>query len=85
MDTVKGFIEHIIFRNAENGYTVLNLVDGEDEITCIGIFQTADQGETIEAQGEYITHAVYGEQFKIERYKIVPPDDAAGIERYPGR
>lgn len=84
MDTVKGFIEHIIFRNAENGYTVLNLVDGEDEITCVGIFQTADQGETIEAQGEYITHAVYGKQFKIERYKIVPPDDAAGIERYLG-
>ena len=84
MDTVKGFIEHIIFRNAKNGYTVLNLVDGEDEITCVGIFQTADQGETIEAQGEYITHAVYGEQFKIERYKIVPPDDAAGIERYLG-
>ena len=84
MDTVKGFIEHIIFRNVENGYTVLNLVDGEDEITCVGIFQTADQGETIEAQGEYITHAVYGEQFKIERYKIVPPDDAAGIERYLG-
>lgn len=84
MDTVKGFIEHVIFRNAENGYTVLNLVDGEDEITCVGIFQTADQGETIEAQGEYITHAVYGEQFKIERYKIVPPDDAAGIERYLG-
>ena len=84
MDTVKGFIEHIIFRNAENGYTVLNLVDGKEEITCVGIFQTADQGETIEAQGEYITHAVYGEQFKIERYKIVPPDDAAGIERYLG-
>ncbi len=84
MDTVKGFIEHIIFRNAENGYTVLNLVDGEEEITCVGIFQTADQGETIEAQGEYITHAVYGEQFKIEHYKIVPPDDAAGIERYLG-
>ena len=84
MDTVKGFIEHIIFRNVENGYTVLNLVDGEDEITCVGIFQTADQGETIEAQGEYITHTVYGEQFKIDRYKIVPPDDAAGIERYLG-
>ncbi len=84
MDTVKGFIEHIIFRNAENGYTVLNLVDGKEEITCVGIFQTADQGETIEAQGEYITHTVYGEQFKIERYKIVPPDDAAGIERYLG-
>lgn len=84
MDTVKGFIEHIIFRNAENGYTVLNLVSGEDEITCVGFFNTSDQGETIEAEGNYITHTVYGEQFKIERYRIVPPDDAASIERYLG-
>lgn len=77
-------MEHIIFRNAENGYTVLNLQNGEDEITCVGVFQTADQGEMIEAEGSYITHAVYGEQFKVERYRIVPPDDAASIERYLG-
>ncbi len=84
MDTVKGFIEHIIYRNADNGYTVLNLLCGEDEITCVGFFKTSDQGETIEAEGAYTTHPVYGEQFKIERYKIVPPDDAASIERYLG-
>lgn len=84
METIKGFIEHIIFRNTENGYTVLNLISGEDEITCVGFFQTADQGEVIEAEGNYITHAVYGEQFKIERYKIVQPDDVVSIERYLG-
>ena len=84
METVKGFIEHIIYRNADNGYTVLNLISGEEEITCVGFFKTMDQGETIEAEGGYTTHPVYGEQFKIERYKIVPPDDAVSIERYLG-
>ena len=43
-----------------------------------------DQGETIEAEGNFTTHNVYGEQFKIEHYKIVPPDDVVSIERYLG-
>lgn len=84
METIKGFIEHIIYRNTDNGYTVLNLVSGEDEITCVGFFKTMDQGETIEAEGDYTSHPVYGEQFKIERYRIVPPEDVVSIERYLG-
>lgn len=84
METIKGFIEHIIYRNQDNGYTVLNLISDGEEITCVGFFKTMDQGETIEAQGEYITHQVYGRQFKIERYKILPPDDVVSIERYLG-
>ena len=84
METIKGFIEHIIYRNADNGYTVLNLVNDEDEITCVGFFKTMDQGEIIEAEGNYTSHPVYGEQFKIERYQIVPPEDAVSIERYLG-
>lgn len=84
METIKGYIEHIIYRNADNGYTVLNLVSGEDEITCVGFFKTMDQGETIEAEGNYTAHPVYGEQFKIERYQIVPPEDVVSIERYLG-
>ena len=84
METIRGFIEHIIFRNDANGYTVLNLVSGQDEITCVGFFKTMDQGETIEAEGSYTSHPVYGEQFKIERYQIVEPNDAESIERYLG-
>lgn len=84
MEMIKGFIEHIIYRNADNGYTVLNLISEEDEITCVGFFKTMDQGETIEAEGSYITHPMYGEQFKIERYHIVPPEDVVSIERYLG-
>ena len=38
VESLAGYVEHIIYRNADNGYTVLNLVSGEDEITCVGIF-----------------------------------------------
>lgn len=83
METVKGFIDHIIYRNKDNGYTVLNLLTQEDdELTCVGFFKTMDQGETIEAQGEYTQHQVYGKQFKIEQYKILPPSDEVSMERY---
>ncbi len=84
MEKIKGYIEHIIYRNADNGYTVLNLVSGDEEITCIGFFKTMDQGEMIEAEGNYLAHPVYGEQFKIEQYTILSPDDEASIERYLG-
>lgn len=82
METIKGFIDHIIYRNKDNGYTVLNLLTQDDACTCVGFFKTMDQGETIEAQGEYIQHQVYGKQFKIESYKILPPNDAVSVERY---
>ncbi len=84
METVKGYIEHIIYRNTQNGYTVFQLISDGEEITCVGILKTSEQGETIEAQGEYTAHPLYGEQFKIESYRIVEPDDAVSMERYLG-
>ncbi|MBD5454731.1 MAG: ATP-dependent RecD-like DNA helicase [Lachnospiraceae bacterium] len=83
-ETIKGYIEHIIYRNTDNGYTVLNLVSEEKEVTCVGMFRTIDQGETIEAEGNYTAHPVYGEQFKIERYQVSTPEDALSMERYLG-
>lgn len=84
MEKIKGYIDHIIYRNADNGYTVLNLISGEEEITCVGIFRAIDQGENIEAEGSYTAHPVYGEQFRVEHYQITAPDDALSMERYLG-
>ena len=84
MEKIKGYIEHIIYRNSDNGYTVLNLCHEEGEITCVGTFKVIDQGETIEAEGAYTAHPVYGEQFKVEQYRIVEPDDVVSMERYLG-
>ncbi len=84
MDTVKGYIEHIVYRNDENGYTVLNLISGTKELTCVGMFRYADEGENVELTGEYITHPVYGEQFSMKSYEIKEPEDIESIERYLG-
>lgn len=84
METRKGFVEHIIYKNSENGYGVINLVSDDDEITCTGIFTHLDEGECIEAQGNYVEHTTYGIQFKVEQYKIVPPEDSVDVERYLG-
>lgn len=84
MESLAGYVEHIIYRNADNGYTVLNLVSGEDEITCVGIFSAIAEGENIEAQGEYTEHPTYGQQFKVAGFEEKAPEDEEAIERYLG-
>lgn len=84
MEKLTGYVEHIIFRNADNGYTVLNLVSGDEEITCVGIFSTIAEGENIEATGDYTDHPTYGTQFKVESFEEKAPEDEEAIERYLG-
>ncbi len=84
MDTVSGYVEHIIFQNNENGYTVMNLMVDSQEITCVGMCKGLTQGESITAQGEYVAHPVYGSQFKINTFQTVIPTDSVGMERYLG-
>ena len=84
VESLAGYVEHIIYRNADNGYTVLNLVSGEDEITCVGVFSAIAEGENIEAQGEYTEHPTYGQQFKVASFEEKAPEDEEAIERYLG-
>lgn len=84
MEKISGYVEHVIFSNQENGYTVMNLVAEGDEITCVGMCKGLTQGENIRAEGEYIEHPVYGKQFKISVWQTVAPTDSAGMERYLG-
>ena len=84
MEKLKGFVEHVIFKNAENGYGVINLKVEDMEITCTGIFTNLDEGESIEAEGAYVDHAVYGKQFKVERFAVIAPEDRVAVERYLG-
>lgn len=81
-ELVTGYIDHIIYRNEENGYTVLALQTEDEELTCVGTFQYISQGETIEARGKYTEHHTYGKQFQIEAFETKIPEDAAAMERY---
>lgn len=69
-DTIEGYVDHIIFRNEDNGYTVLNLIVKGSEVTCVGTFEYVGEGELLELHGFYVEHATYGQQFKMESYEI---------------
>ena len=85
-ETVTGYIDHIIFRNEENGYTVMVLKETkeEEELTCVGSFPSVTQGASIEASGVYTHHPVYGKQFQLSSFVEKMPEDTEAMERYLG-
>jgi len=82
--TVEGFVDRIVFRNDENGYTIFTIIQNETEITCVGYITFINEGEFIQATGAFTEHPVYGEQFLMESYEIKEPEDAYSIELYLG-
>jgi len=79
---VEGYVERIIFRNDENGYTVLSLHVDQEEVTCVGSFPFISEGELIHAMGSYTDHPIYGQQFLIESYDMKEPEDLFSVEKY---
>ena len=84
MDVITGYVDHIVYHNADNGYTVLNLMNAEMEVTCVGTFSTISEGENIEVTGEYVEHPTYGRQFRVEHFEEKEPTDELSMERYLG-
>ncbi len=81
---LEGYVEHIVYRNEENGYSVLSLVSEGQEITVVGSFHYVSEGELLELTGDYIEHSLYGEQFQAESFEVKAPRDVTAIERYLG-
>ncbi|MDU6469380.1 MAG: ATP-dependent RecD-like DNA helicase [[Ruminococcus] lactaris] len=84
MEKVTGYVEHIVFRNEENGYTVFHLENEDGEVTCVGNLNFITEGEMLELEGEYVNHSVYGNQLKVSAYCVKEPEDLVSIERYLG-
>lgn len=84
METIKGYVEHIVYRNEDNGYTVFNLNNDDGELTCVGKFHFIEEGELLELTGEYTMHKLYGTQLQVESSKVCAPEDLVSIERYLG-
>ena len=84
VETVTGYVEHIVFRNEENGYTVFRLENDGGEVTCVGNFNFISEGEMLELTGEYVNHNVYGTQLKVSSHTVKEPEDLVSIERYLG-
>lgn len=84
MEQISGYVDHIIYQNSDNGYTVLELVAGGTMTTCVGMLYGLSDGMNVELEGEYTEHPSYGRQFKAARFTEKEPEDEAAIERYLG-
>ena len=82
MSSIKAYIENIIYYNEDNYYAVLEASAGSSLITLVGHFPYISAGESIEAEGEYTSHPVYGEQFSVSSFQVTAPEGADAIERY---
>ena len=78
----EGIIKSIIYRNEENGYTVLSLETSDSHITCTGIMPFFNENDQIIVDGELIYHDKYGEQINVESAKIKKPSGKKAIISY---
>lgn len=85
MEKLEGYVEKIVFRNADNGYTVFSLAtEDSDSQTCVGSFPFINEGEYLILEGTYTNHSLYGDQFQVSSSKSSTPGDANAMERYLG-
>lgn len=75
-------VEHIVYRNEENGYTVIEAdVDGS-EITAVGTMPEVCEGEHLHLLGSLTSHPSFGEQFKVQAFESIMPTSTLGILKY---
>ena len=86
VEQLEGYVEKILYRNTDNGYTVLELShkveELDNEMTCVGIFPIISEGEYIHVSGEYTQHAIYGLQLKVSSFSAATPKSADSIQKY---
>lgn len=83
MERFKGYVNKIVYRNEDNGYTVFELnIDRDDDLTCVGSVPYITEGEFVEVTGSYSEHAVYGQQLKLDTCEDIPPENEKSVERY---
>lgn len=83
-DTLTGYVERVSFHNEENGFTILQLKCPKmaDCITVVGTIPSVKQGETLNCEGFWKQHPVYGRQFEISSCQVAAPSDLIGIKKY---
>lgn len=83
-ETINGFVEKVVYRNTENGYTVVNISVEGDDVVCTGYFSDITEGDQIIAEGSFVEHKQYGIQFTVTSYEIKEPETSVAMEKYLG-
>ena len=84
MEERRGYVSHIVYRNVENGYTVFELENPDEDVeeTCVGNVPFLNEGEYVCVRGELVTHPIYQEQLKVMSCEVQEPDDELAMLRY---
>ncbi|MEA4897077.1 MAG: ATP-dependent RecD-like DNA helicase [Christensenellaceae bacterium] len=82
MEQIEGVVEDVVFRNDQNGWTVLSVKAGRETVPCVGVLPPLHAGERLKLTGEWAEHRDYGRQLKVTSFESVRPTTARGIERY---
>lgn len=84
MEQIIGIVEDIIYRNEENGYTIIAVSTDDGDKTCVGTMFKVAVGEELSMTGNYTTHSLYGKQFNVEQFQSTIPQEKNAFERYLG-
>lgn len=79
---IRATVEDIVFRNEDNGYTVVNISYNNEYLTAVGRFPVVSEGEYVELSGNFIQNVKYGEQFSCDKVTILRQNSKEGIVRY---
>ena len=83
LSEIEGTVEHIVFQNEENGYTVCELALSDDDlVTAVGQMPFLTVGESIKGLGQWTNHPSFGRQFKVEYFEKQLPANENAIRKY---
>jgi exodeoxyribonuclease V alpha subunit len=79
---LEGMVASIVFRNDENGYSIVRFDSEGERITLVGFMPLVREGENLKVKGEWTYHPVYGEQVQVTEYSSITPSTLDGIQKY---
>lgn len=79
---ISGCVEDIIFKNSDNGYTVLNIDYNGSLLTCVGKCLSVNVGEDVELEGQFVKNNKFGEQFAFSTIEVLKPKSLESIKKY---
>ena len=82
LERLEGSVEHVIYYNKDNGYTICDMAVGDEIITAVGAMPMTGEGDRLTVYGRWTHNAKYGRQFSVTQYERVMPADVASILKY---
>lgn len=79
---MSGSVESIVFRNEKNGYTILEMNNGQELVTVVGSLPWVSVGEVLRVMGKWTKHPTFGMQFKAEGFERYKPETSSAMLKY---